>query len=166
MADDKNRPKRESDINSIDPDKVAENPHLLPYAHHVGSAIIKPLDKGRAKGNAMSAMIQQTEGSLHKIKEQVELLIKQAQEIHDRINVSEKIYQADCGIVPNIGQVYYLYERKNKSWVLSMVSPTDWGGNPPYTYIATAELLADHTWKVLEMAEGFQDGSPETQESN
>ena len=83
MAEEKKSSKRESDINSIDPDKIAENPHLLPYAHHVGSAIIKPLDKGRAKGNAMSAMFQQTEGSLHKIKEQVELLLKQAQEIHD-----------------------------------------------------------------------------------
>jgi len=155
------REKRESDINSIDPDKVTEAPHLLPYAHHVGSAIIKPIDKGRVKGNSMAAMFQQTEESLHKIKEQVELLIRQAQEIHDRISVSEMIYKADCGIVPVIGQLYFLYERKNKSWVLSLVSPEEWGGKAPYTYIARAELLADHTWKVLETAEGWHAGPPE-----
>jgi len=157
MSDEKNTTRKESDINSIDPDKVSENPHLLPYAHHVGSAIIKPLDKGRTKGNAMTAMYQQTEGSLHKIKEQVELLIRQAQEIHDRISISEMIYKAECGIVPVIGQTYYLYERKNKTWVLSLVSPEEWGGKAPYTFIATAELLADHTWDVKEMAEGFQE---------
>jgi len=150
---------RESIINPIDPDKVAENPHLLPYAHHVGSAIIKPLDKGRVKGNAMSAMYQQTEGSLYKIKEQVELLIRQAQEIHDRISISEMIYKADCGIVPVIGQTYYLYERKTSQWVLSLVSPEEWGGKAPYEFIATAELLADHTWKVMETADGFYDNS-------
>jgi len=157
MSDNNTHSPKESDINSIDPDKVSENPHLLPYAHHVGSAIIKPLDKGRTKGNAMSAMYQQTEGSLHKIKEQVELLIKQAQEIHDRISVSEIIYKAECGVVPVIGQTYYLYERKNNTWVLSLVSPAEWGGKAPYTFVATAELLADHTWEVKEMADDFQE---------
>lgn len=156
---------RESDINSIDPDKVAENPHLLPYAHHVGSAIIKPLDKGKTKGNAMSAMYQQTEGSLHKIKEQVEVLIRQAQEIHDRISISEMIYKAECGIVPVVGQEYYLYERKNKTWVLSLVSPDDWGGKAPYSYIATAVLLADHTWDVKDTSDSFY-VKEDTQEEN
>ena len=37
-------------INPIDKDKIAKDPHLLPYAHTVGGAIIKPIDKGRAKG--------------------------------------------------------------------------------------------------------------------
>lgn len=76
--------------NPISKDNITETPHLLPYAHHVGSAIIKPVDKGRTKGNAMKAMYQQTENQLVQIKEQVETLIKQAQAIHDRISVSEK----------------------------------------------------------------------------
>ena len=50
--------------NPIHPDKITETPHLLPYAHHVGSAIIKPLDKGKTKGVAMKAMYQQTEQQL------------------------------------------------------------------------------------------------------
>ena len=41
---------RESNPDSIDPDKVAENPHSLPYAHTVGGAEIKPVDKGKGKG--------------------------------------------------------------------------------------------------------------------
>ena len=92
--------------NPIHPDKITETPHLLPYAHHVGSAIIKPLDKGKTKGVAMKAMYQQTEQQLHQIKEQVETLIKQAQAIHDRISISEKIYKADCGFKPVPGYVY------------------------------------------------------------
>ena len=43
-------------VNPIDPDKIAENPHLLPYAHQVGSAVIKPEDQGKLKGRALSAM--------------------------------------------------------------------------------------------------------------
>ena len=58
-------------INPIDPDKVAENPHLLPYAHTVGSAVIKPIDKGRVKGLAVTAMYEQTEIQLDQIREQI-----------------------------------------------------------------------------------------------
>lgn len=139
--------------NPIHPDKITETPHLLPYAHHVGSAIIKPLDKGKSKGVAMKAMYQQTEQQLHQIKEQVETLIKQAQTIHDRISISEKIYKADCGFKPVPGYVYYLYQKKDQTWTISMVAPLEWGRNIPYTYLAKVELLADHTWKIHEKSD-------------
>lgn len=135
--------------NPIHPDKITATPHLLPYAHHVGSAIIKPLDKGKSKGVAMKAMYQQTENQLYQIKEQVETLIRQAQAVHDRISISEKIYQADCGFKPVPANIYFLYEKKDESWLISMVSPLEWGKKIPYTFIAELELLADHTWKIL-----------------
>ncbi len=139
--------------NPIDKDKVVENPGLLPYAHNVGSAIIKPLDKGKTKGVAMSAMYQQTENQLVDIKDQVEYLIKKAQEVHDRISVSEKIYEADCGFKPLPGQVYFLYKkRKNEEYVLSMIGETEWGNTCPYIYIASVYLMADHTWEVRKLA--------------
>lgn len=144
---------KKSNKDSIDIDQVAENPGLLPYAHHVGSAIIKPIDKGRTKGNAMTAMYQQTDTQLTQIKEQVEVLIRQAQELHDRISISERIYKADCGFKPVINKIYYVYQRKDERWVLSMISPTEWGAKIPYVFIATCELLADHTWNVLEKSD-------------
>jgi len=138
-------------VNPIDSDKVVENPGLLPYAHTVGSAIIKPIDKGKTKGVAMTAMYQQTEKQLVELKEQVEFLLKKAQSVHDKIEISEKIYRADCGFKPLPGHTYYLYEKKKKKeWVLSMVASEEWGANPPYDYLAKVELMADHTWDVLE----------------
>lgn len=147
---------RKSNKDSIDLDKVAENPGLLPYAHHVGSAIIKPIDKGRTKGNAMTAMYQQTDNQLNQIKDQVELLIRQAQELHDRISISEKIYEADAGFKPVVNKQYYVYQRKDESWVLSMVSPEEWGPNGPYIYVASCSLMADHTWDVKDMNPEFK----------
>ena len=147
---------KESNIN-IDPDKVTDSPGLLPYAHHVGSAIIKPIDKGRTKGLAMSAMYEQTGVQLNQLKNQIELLISQAQSIHDRISVSESIYTAEIGFKPNIGQTCYLYERTNGQRVLSLVSPAEWRKKPPYTYVATVRLLSDHTWEVDEMARESND---------
>ena len=36
---------KEEFINPIDIDKVALEPHLLPYSHSVGGVVIKPIDK-------------------------------------------------------------------------------------------------------------------------
>jgi hypothetical protein len=138
--------------NPIDIDKVAENPSLLPYAHHVGSAIVKPIDKGKTKGLAMTAMYHQTEIQLTQIKEQVETLIRQAQNIHDKIAVSEKIYKADINFKPIINQTYFLYD-KNEIPILSLIGPKEWGKKIPYQYIASVKLLADHTWKIMDAEE-------------
>lgn len=138
-------------VNPIDPDKIAKDPHLLPYAHTLAGAIIRPIDKGRTKGVAMTAMYEQTNNQLHQIKDQVEKLMAQAQGIHDRIDLSEKVYLADCSFKPVMGQVYQLYEKKDGSWILSMVTPEEWGPRPPYFYLATARLMHDHTWDILDV---------------
>lgn len=143
---------KEEFINPIDIDKVAENPHLLPYAHTVGGAVIKPIDKGRVKGLAVEAMYEQTEMQLDQIREQINLLAAQANQIKDRVELSENIYQADMGFKPLIGKIYHLYQRANEKYVLSMVGPEDWGKKKKNTleFKATVKLLADHTWDVLE----------------
>lgn len=143
-----NQERAQDFFNPISEDKVTDKPSLLPYAHHVGSAIIRPIDKGRTKGNSMKAMYQQTGNQLTQIKEQVETLIKQAQAIHERIGISEMIYKADVGVKPVIGEIYYLYERKDNTYVLSLVSPEEWGDKIPFHFIAETHLLADHTWHV------------------
>lgn len=43
----------EAFLNPINPEKVAQNPGLLPYAHTAGGAIIRPEDMGKAKGDRL-----------------------------------------------------------------------------------------------------------------
>lgn len=141
------------DVSKIDlekeKDKTTESPGLIEYAHHSGSAIIKPEDKGRIKGNAVAAMYEQTDRQLKQLQEQMQLLITQANSIKKRVEVSERIYQATISFTPLIGKTYYLYEKKNQQDVLSMVSPDEWGASMPYeSFIAKAILLSDHTWEV------------------
>jgi len=149
---------KEEFINPIDIDKVAENPHLLPYAHTVGGAVIKPIDKGRVKGLAVEAMYEQTEMQLDQIREQINLLAAQANQIKNRVELSESIYQADMGFKPLIGKIYHLYQRENEKFVLSMVGPDDWGKKKKNTleFKATVKLLADHTWDILDQPTHFE----------
>ncbi len=137
--------------NPIDKDKVAENPHSLTYSHHVGGQPIKPVDKSKVKGRAVSAMQEQTGQQLGQIKKQMEVLAQQASEIQRRVNVSEQIYEAETSFEPQIGHVYYLYERENGNYALLMIGPDDWGKSMPFkNFIATVKLLSDHTWEVLD----------------
>lgn len=143
--------KKEEFINPIDKDKITENPHNLPYAHTVGGAVIKPIDKGRVKGLAVEAMHKQTTMQLAQIKKQMELLADQARKIQKRVEVSEIIYHAEIGFKPLIGHTYHVYQKADETAVLSMVAPHEWGrsGSPFNDFLATVELLADHTWNIL-----------------
>jgi predicted transcriptional regulator len=143
--------------NPIDIDKVAENPGLLPYAHTVGSAVIKPEDKGKIKGRALLAMSEQTEKQLQQIHEQIQLLAIQAKAIQKRVWISEKIYESEMGFEPLIGHEYSLYERHDGSFLLSLVPHNSWGRSFPFKqFCARVKLLSDHTWEVLEQGENFE----------
>lgn len=142
------------DIDSINLDelkeKTVENPGLISFPHHVGGAVVKPEDKGKVMGRAMTAMQEQTERQLQQLYDQMHVLVKQAKDIKSRVHVSEKIYQSNMNFEPVIGQTYYLYAKKDEH-VLSMIAPKEWGDNMPYSrFVATVTLLADHTWDVVE----------------
>lgn len=129
---------------------MAVNPGSLPYAHHAGSAVIRPDDLGKVRGLAMTAMYQQTDVQMQQIKDQIELLIHQSKNIQSRIQVSEQIYQAAVGYDPVINHIYHLYSKKvDGAWVLSMIAPSEWGRKQPYEYLASVRLMADHTWEIL-----------------
>ena len=152
MTEEHKEEKKQEFHNPIDKDKVAERPGLLPYAHTVGGVKIEAETEDEIKGNAVKAMNQQTQRQLEKIQKQAELLAKQAKEIQDRVEISQFVYGAEMGFTPVIRKIYYLYQRKNDSYVLSMVSPVEWGTIPYKEFIAKVKLVGDHTWEVMESA--------------
>lgn len=152
MAKEKSEKAKKDIVNPIDPDKITESPNSIEYPHHLGSAVVKPEDKGRIKGNAMAAMESQTDMQLGQIYEQMQLLAEQAKKIEKRKEVSEIIYAAEMRFQPLINHVYFLYKKENSSHILSLVPPeqTQFSKNmSSWEPIATVKLLADHTWEVI-----------------
>ncbi|MEO5683582.1 MAG: DUF2452 domain-containing protein [Chitinophagaceae bacterium] len=125
---------------------------VLPYASSASGALIKPTEGGIIRHKALSAMEEQTNMQLDQIRRQIELLALQAQEIQARKELSAIIYDAKLGFQPVIGQVYYLYEKKDDAHLVSMISPKEWGGGAgPYKkFLAAVKLLADHTWQEVQ----------------
>ena len=144
----------EIDIKTIDMELleklVSEDPGIIPYGHHKGSAVIRPDDIGIAKYKALQAMGEQTESQLSQIYEQMRLLASQAKKLQDRIEVSKKVYLAKYSFVPVIGEIYHLYEGDTPGeYSLSLLSPQDWGEKSKKKFVASVKLLADHTWKII-----------------
>lgn len=143
------------DVDKIDlvkeAEKITENPGTLAYPHHPGSALVKPEDRGKIKGRAVAAMYEQTDRELGQIYEQMQLLARQAKDIQNRVDVSERIYKAQVSFEPIIGKTYYLYARGENEDVLSMIAPSEWGKSKPFQqFVSKIKLLSDHTWEVLE----------------
>jgi hypothetical protein len=123
---------------------------VLPYSASVAGAVIKANEEGMIKHKALIAMEEQTNMQLEQIRKQIELLALQAHEIQKRKELSMMIYNARLSFKPNIGQVYYLYEKNDSSFMLSLVSPKEWGNSGPFkNFVAAVQLLADHTWKEI-----------------
>ncbi len=123
---------------------------VLPYSASVSGAVIKANEEGIIKHKALTAMEEQTNMQLEQIRKQIELLALQAHEIQKRKDLSLMIYGARLSFKPNIGQTYYLYEKHDDSFILSLIAPKEWGKNGPFKkFVAAVQLLADHTWKEL-----------------
>lgn len=120
---------------------------VLPYSASVAGVAIRPTKEGVIKHKALSAMEDQTNMQLDQIKQQIELLARQAQEIRKRKELSMIIYEAKLNFKPQIGQVYHLYEKRDSTHLLSLVAPQEWGLSGPFKqFVSSVKLLADHTW--------------------
>ncbi|MDP1843651.1 MAG: DUF2452 domain-containing protein [Sediminibacterium sp.] len=120
---------------------------VLPYSASVAGVAIRPTKEGVIKHKALSAMEDQTNMQLDQIRQQIELLARQAQEIRKRKELSMMIYEAKLTFKPQIGHIYHLYEKKDNTHMLSLVAPQEWGKSSPFKqFISSVKLLADHTW--------------------
>ena len=60
------------------------------------------------------------------------------------------IYESEFSFQPIIGEIYYLYQKENKSYWLSIVSPENWNKK----YIGSFKLLTNGKWEKVSKDEG------------
>jgi hypothetical protein len=131
-------------------------PGLLPYGHTIGAPAFRPNEMGVVLSKSMSAMNEQVEAQKAQILQQVELLKRQYTELEERQVISLIIYQSEMRFTPDIGQIYYLYARENKTTFISLIEPGNWH-RQDLKYIAGVKLLSDMTWSVIEKTILFDD---------
>lgn len=119
-------------------EKVETKFNLLPYAGHVASPVIKPIDLTPFKRTA----INKVEKVLDK---QFKELLKQAETLQKSYELNKEVYDATYKFEPIVGEIYHLYEDSNKNKILSMINPKEWS----MKYLYSVILNSDMTWSKL-----------------
>jgi len=82
------------------------------------------------------------------LKQQAELIMKQAKEIDQRVKLAYTISTARYNFVPCHLKEYYLY-KKNDEYTLTLIGPDEW--KSPYgEFVAKVRQLGDSTWEKVE----------------
>jgi hypothetical protein len=83
---------------------------------------------------------------LELIVDQIRALQDRAREILERAKRDKDLHRATCAFKKRAGHVYHLYERADGSLYFSMLSPDEWGAEPPHAFRGSYRLEADMSW--------------------
>lgn len=84
---------------------------------------------------------------LAQIAQQVRSLQAQAREILRAAKEDMQLHRAKCQFKRIPGKVYHLYRHDNGELHFSMLSPDDWRGKPPQTFLGSYRLDTDMSWQ-------------------
>ena len=111
----------------------------LTYGSNVGAPVIKQDDVQTWRMNKVSEINSNFQAKYDEIKKDVEKLIEE-------YNWNDLIYsKVQYNFQPSIGNIYHLYERKDLSLFLSMISPDSWNQK----FIASFQLDSNGKWNKI-----------------
>lgn len=91
-----------------------------------------------------------TNAQLEVIAEQIRQLQAQARRLLEKAREDMQLHQARCGFRKIPGKIYHLYRDASGQLQFSMLSPEDWGGQPPQEYLGSYRLEPDMGWTAVE----------------
>jgi hypothetical protein len=96
---------------------------------------------------AADTMLSATVGAeLEAIARQIRALQEQAAEALTRAQRDAELHRVACRLRKRAGQTYHLYRHADGQLYFSMLSPEDWGGEPPHAFEGSYRLEADMRW--------------------
>ena len=100
------------------------------------------------KNDSLTAMEHHANKQIESLREQANLLVKQAEEIRNRVELARLISTARFGFKPVLLKPYYLYKDKEGNLTMTLIAPEEW--DSPYgECIATVRQLGDSTWEKI-----------------
>lgn len=125
------------------------NRNTTPYPTEIGGQKFDLVDIEGEKDSMLNVARLQAQQEYNRIMEVVSVLQKQANDILQRLQLTDMIHSAKYNFQPRPGQTYWLLRdtRKNETR-LSMMGPDDWSVGVPdhYEYVCRVAMLGDSTW--------------------
>lgn len=100
------------------------------------------------------AMVNHRVGAqLHVIAEQIRHLQQQARAVLEAAERDQALHRAACQFKRIPGRTYHLYRRNGGQLYFSLLSPADWGDQPPHDFQGSYRLENDMSWTAAEHVE-------------
>lgn len=100
-------------------------------------------DSDRFLGTVAGAKLKLIHDQIQHLREQAKMIIFTAER-------DAKLHRASCSFEKRTGHTYYLYMRVGQELYFSILSPEDWGGDPPQKFMGAYRLEIDMSWTALD----------------
>ena len=134
--------------------------HSSPYPVSRLAPPIPLVDLAQEIEKADRMIATQISSKLQVISDQIKKLQDQAREVLEKAKHDQELHRIKCNFKRVPGNTYHLYAKEDDTRYFSMLSPADWQGKPPDTYIGPFRLEADMSWTSAEnrqMENGFNE---------
>lgn len=133
-------------------DRDPERHHSIAYPMEVSAPKFDLVPVTKQKDIMLNAALMNAEQEYDRIMELVQVLEKQARDIHKRIETTKMVCEAEYDFQPYQGQTYWLVrDIKKNSTILVRHGPDEWTTGAPdyYEYTTQVLYLGDHTWREV-----------------
>ena len=111
---------------------------------------VELVDLARQISEADSMVNNRVSAKLKVIADQIKALQREARAVLDEARQDQELHRAECQFKRIPGRLYHLYKKADGKTYFSMLSPDDWNGRSPHTYINSYRLENDMSWTPLE----------------
>jgi hypothetical protein len=114
---------------------------LKPYGTSASSPVIKPLNTATWRNDGVQRVNKQFKSKFDEVR-------KEYEELMQKFQYNDLVYNSKFNFEPNIGEVYHLYNDRKAASFLSIIAPEQCN----FHHLGSFRLNTDKMWEKLESA--------------
>jgi tRNA U38,U39,U40 pseudouridine synthase TruA len=114
---------------------------LKPYGTSASSPVIKPLNTATWRNDGVQRVNKQFKSKFDEVRREYEELI-------EKFQYNDLVYNSKFNFEPNIGEVYHLYNNRKEQSFLSIIAPEQCS----FHHLGSFRLNTDKMWEKLASA--------------
>ena len=114
---------------------------LKPYGTSASSPVIKPLNTATWRNDGVQRVNKQFKSKCDEVR-------KEYEELMQKFQYNDLVYNSKFNFEPNIGEVYHLYNNRKKESFLSIIAPEQCN----FHHLGSFRLNTDKMWEKLAAA--------------
>ena len=130
------------------------NRSVTPYPTEVGGPAFDLIPIEKQKDIMVNVARMHAKQEYNRIMELVAVLQRQADEVRQRLDITDLVHAAKYGFQIYHGQCYWLaYDRARGGTLLTQTGPHEWSTEKPdhYEYVCRVKWLGDYTWIEVDL---------------